>query len=321
MSWQAILRQNFTRWDALADFLQLTEDQRSQIFSPKHFPLNLPLRLAQKIPKGTLEDPILRQFLPMKTEAATAPEFLCDAVGDVSSQLTPKLLKKYSGRVLLIVTGACAMHCRFCFRQHYDYDRKQTDLFERELICIREDTSIKEVILSGGDPLSLSNRTLSMLIHQLNSIEHVRRIRWHTRFPIGIPERIDEEFCQALSTSRQTIWFVIHANHPTELDRDVLTSLTQLRRLGAILLNQAVLLKGVNDQIDILYNLSELLVDHGIIPYYLHQLDRVQGTSQFEVPLERGKQLMTELSTLLPGYAIPKYVQEIAGEQHKTLLQ
>jgi EF-P beta-lysylation protein EpmB len=320
MSWQTILKTNFHHWKELADFLELSEEQRSHIFVAKRFPLNLPRRLAQKMQKGTLDDPLLRQFLPTQAETIPTVGFGCDAVGDRASQLTPKLLKKYAGRALLVCTSACAMHCRFCFRQHYDYEVAGTGNFEAELAHIRADSSIHELILSGGDPLSLSNRTLANLLQELATMSHVRRIRWHTRFPIGIPERLDAEFCALLRAVPQQLWFIIHANHPAELDADVLHALAQLRQLGALLLNQAVLLKGVNDNIETLTALCELLVDHGISPYYLHQLDRVQGAAHFEVPIARGKELMGQLSARLPGYAVPRYVQEIAGEPHKTLL-
>lgn len=320
MTWQLILRQNFTCWIKLADYLQLTVEQRLQILPSKQFPLNLPLRLAQKIRKGTLVDPILRQFLPTHAEAVTTPGFGCDSVGDVAAQKTPKLLKKYAGRVLLVCTSACAMHCRYCFRQHYDYDVGQPGYFEPELEFIRQDPSVHEVILSGGDPLSLSNRTLGTLLSALAAIPHVRRIRWHTRFPIGIPERIDDELLALLRAMPQTLWFIVHINHPDELDADVVAAMGQLRRLGAVILNQAVLLKGVNDDVDTLCALSQKLVDNGITPYYLHQLDRTQGVAHFEVPVERGRELIAELSTRIAGYAVPRYVQEIAGEPHKTRL-
>lgn len=318
MTWQSILRQNFTCWQKLADFLQLTDAQRAGILPSTKFALHLPLRLAQKIRKGTLDDPILRQFLPIHAETVMTAGFGCDSVGDVPAQCTPKLLKKYEGRVLLICTSACAMHCRYCFRQHYDYDVGQPGVFEPELEFIRNDPTVHEVILSGGDPLSLPNRVLKQLLTALAAMTHVRRIRWHTRFPIGIPERIDAELLTILQSVPQTHWVVVHVNHPDELDADVIAALGQLRRMGAVVLNQAVLLKGVNDNIDTLTALSEKLVDSGILPYYLHQLDRTQGVAHFEVPLEQGRALIAELMTRIAGYAVPKYVQEIAGERHKT---
>ena len=185
---------------------------------------------------------------------------------------------------------------------------------------IRHDPSIREVILSGGDPLSLPNRVLGRLLEQLSEIDHVKNIRFHTRYPIGIPERIDEDFIAMLEKLSQQIWFVIHCNHPRELDNEIFGRLTRLRKIGVIVLNQAVLLKGVNDSVDVLKELCETLTDHGILPYYLHQLDRVQGAQHFEVSEDVGHLLMEELRKVLPGYAVPKYVREIAGEKSKTQL-
>jgi EF-P beta-lysylation protein EpmB len=313
--WRQILRANFTNWEKLADFLHLSD--REQIITQKHFPLNLPLRLAEKIEKGNFNDPILRQFLPTIQEKTLSNGFLVDPVGDQPSRCGPKLLHKYQGRVLLVTTSACAMHCRYCFRQNFDYDVVDKT-FALELEQIAQDNTIFEVILSGGDPLSLSNRALSTLFEKIESIPHIRRIRFHTRFPIGIPERIDEEFLALIEKARTQIWFVIHCNHPREIDDDIIASLTKLRKLGVNVLNQAVLLKGVNDDVDTLAELCLKLVDHGIIPYYLHQLDRVQGAAHFEVPEMEGIRLIESLQKRLPGYAVPKYVREIAGQPSKT---
>lgn len=211
------------------------------------------------------------------------------------------------------------MHCRYCFRQNFDYDTENKG-FENEITLIAADPSIREVILSGGDPLSLSNDVLRALLIQLSAIGHLRHIRFHTRFPIGIPERVDEQFLSLLSSLPQRIWFIIHANHPRELDADVLSALKRLQKAGVVLLNQSVLLRGVNDNVDTLEELCLLLVDHGILPYYLHQLDRVEGAAHFEVAEERGKALITALNARLPGYAVPKYVQERAGDPNKTPL-
>lgn len=317
--WKQILRKNFTKIDSFSDYLNLDEDQKRRIVPKPKFILNVPFRLAEKIKKGTLDDPILRQFLPMNEELTPHPDFLDDPVGDHHSCISPKLLQKYQGRVLLISTSACAMHCRYCFRQHFDY---QTDLkeFSKEIEMITNDPSIHEVILSGGDPLSLDDSSLQNLLEPLNSIAHVKRIRFHSRFPIGIPERIDDSFIELIRCLNKQVYFVIHANHPLELDHDVLSHLKKLQLLGCTLLNQSVLLKGVNDDFSTLKELCEKLVDNGIMPYYLHQLDRVQGGSHFEVPPEQGLFLISELLKHLPGYAVPKYVKENAGELSKTPL-
>jgi EF-P beta-lysylation protein EpmB len=283
------------------------------------FPLNLPFRLASKIAKRTLEDPILKQFLPLQLESKITPGFIQDPVGDSLCRKETKLLHKYQGRVLLVCTSACAMHCRYCFRQNFDYDVK-CKTFENEIAMIAQDSSIHEVILSGGDPLSLSDHLLEKLLQSISAISHVKRIRFHSRFPIGVPERIDASFLNLLKGLRPQIWFVIHTNHPKELDEDVLSHLQLLKNMGVLVLNQSVLLKDVNDTVETMVELCEKLVDHGILPYYLHQLDRVQGAAHFEVNQEKGLYLIQEIAKQLPGYAVPKFVKEIAGEPNKTPL-
>jgi len=318
-SWKLILRNNFTDWKKLADFLELTEVQRNQIFKKPGFVLNLPVRLAQKIQKGTLDDPVLKQFLPTIEEEIKTFKFRLDPVGDQGCRESPKLLHKYEGRVLLVCTSACAMHCRYCFRQNFDYDTVNKG-FAEEIALIAADASIKEVILSGGDPLSLPDSALEALLGQIASTPHVKRIRFHTRFPVGIPERIDEALLNMLKACPQQIWFVLHINHVLELDDDVIRAIKRLQQSGVAVLNQSVLLKGVNDDVDTLVELSEKLVDCGVLPYYLHQLDQVQGAAHFEVSVEEGRALIREMTKRVSGYAVPKYVSEIAGEASKTAL-
>lgn len=315
--WRQVLRKNFNQWEKLADFLQLDAGQRLHITQRTDFPLNLPFRLAEKVVKGTLDDPILKQFLPTVQEHHSAAGYCSDPLQDESCRKSPKLLKKYAGRVLLVCTSACAMHCRYCFRQNFDYEVEHK-LFKEELFYISQDPSIHEVILSGGDPLSLSDPMLFDLFEQIASIPHIRRLRIHTRFPMGIPERIDEAFLENFHQLRLPVWMVIHANHPREFDEDIFAALDQLRYRGIGLLCQSVLLRGVNDSVETLVALSETLIDHGILPYYLHQLDRVQGASHFEVPEEEGERILQEMSQHLPGFAIPRYVRESPGEPSKT---
>lgn len=313
MSWREILKQNFYDWEKLAAFLELELSP----YVSRTFPLSLPLRLAQKIEKGNAEDPILRQFLPTSKEERIAPGFLLDPVGDQKARKETKLLYKYEGRALVVASGACAMHCRFCFRRNFDYD-KEDKLFTEELEKIGKTPSISEVILSGGDPLSLSNPILEELLCKLQDIPHVKKIRFHTRFPIGIPERIDSQFLSLLSKLRIQVVFVVHTNHPKELDSDIFAALKKMQLLAIPILTSSVLLRGVNDDVETLRTLFEMLTDHGILPYYLNQLDRVQGASHFEVPLSEGLELMRKLKTCLPGYAVPRYVQEIAGAPSKV---
>lgn len=298
MTWQQILRQNVTSQE---------EDA---------FPIHIPRRLADKIDPNDPDDPLARQFVPRKT--SSHPLFVTDPVGDEAARCGPKSLHKYAQRVLLVTTSACAMHCRYCFRQNFAYAHEKG--FEEELKYIAEDESLREVILSGGDPLSLSDRVLGELIERLGEIPHLKRLRFHTRFPIGIPERITDNFLNILEKSRLQVWFVIHCNHPRELDDDVISALKKIQKLGIPVLNQAVLLRGVNDTIEVLQELAETLVDSGIHFYYLHQLDRVKGAEDFEVTVDEGKALINELRRRVSGYAVPTYVQEIAGEPSKTPL-
>ncbi len=307
MNWRAIQKTNIRKIVDLEDFLGL------KLETGNAFPLNLPLRLAHKI-EPHHNDPILLQFVPKESENLTVEGFTLDPVADGKARQKTKLLHKYSGRALLVTTGACAMHCRYCFRQNFDY--KKSD-FNQELDYLRSDPSIHEVILSGGDPLSLSDEKLAALIEQLDAIPHLRLIRFHSRFPVGIPERITPEFTSIIANMRLQGIFVVHINHPRELDSDVTCA---LRKIGLPLLNQSVLLAGVNDNLETLKELSLKLSENGILPYYLHQLDRVKGTHHFEVPVERGLQLIEQMRLCLPGYCVPRYVQENPGEKSKTPL-
>lgn len=315
-SWKTILKSNFTKIDSLLDFLEFDPINREKILERSRFVLNLPKRLAEKMTKNNPSDPLFLQFVPLKLEQEHHPMHVMDPVGDCLAQKTPKFLHKYQGRALLMPTSACAMHCRYCFRQNYPYEVTKKGVDE-ELELIRQDTTISEIILSGGDPLSWSNDQLRTLLKSLSEIDHITKIRFHTRFPIGIPERIDSELLTIFSQHPQQIWFVIHCNHPLELDQDVLNALRQLRNAGAVVLNQSVLLKGVNDQEEVLCALSELLTANGILPYYLHQLDRVHGTAHFEVCEDQGLQLIESMKKRLPGYGVPKYVREIPAMPHK----
>jgi len=311
-----IQKQNFRNWKDLAQYLEIQDLQT--ILPISHFPLNLPRRLAAKIQKNSLSDPILRQFLPTTAETSDTPGYFSDPVGDAAARKTKKLLSKYQGRALILASSACAMHCRYCFRQNFEY--AASDNFEDELRQAAADPTLSEIILSGGDPLSLANPALDALIGNLAAIPHLTKLRFHTRFPIGIPERIDGDFLKILENCRLQTVFVVHCNHAKELDKGVLDALKKVQRLGIPVLNQAVLLRGVNDSVEAMRDLLQTLTDHGIIPYYLNQLDRVQGASHFEVPEEEGLKIMQQLRTLLPGYAIPRYIREIAGQPNKTPL-
>jgi EF-P beta-lysylation protein EpmB len=233
------------------------------------------------------------------------------------------LLQKYRGRVLVITTGTCAVHCRYCFRRNFPYDEAPRSLSDwrpafDEISC---DKTLREVILSGGDPLSLVDAAIEQFVAELAAIGHMRRLRIHTRLPIVIPQRVTDRLVDALRGSRLTPIVVVHANHANELDEQVAAALAKLVDVGIVLLNQAVLLAGVNDSVEAQAALCERLVDLRVMPYYLHQLDRVSGTAHFEVPVEAGRQIIKQLRELLPGYAVPRYVAEVPGAASKIILE
>src|SRR3990167_7728160 len=303
--------------DELCAFLQLTEENQKKIYRSPRFILNIPVRLAQKIEKNRLDDPIFRQFVPLNEEHLDTFGFTMDPVCDSSFQKGKKILHKYHGRALWLATSSCAMHCRYCFRQNFTYESSQSSHSE-ELGYLKENTDIQELILSGGDPLSLSNHQLQNLLKEFDSIPHLKRIRFHTRFLIGIPERIDETLLNILSQVQKQIYFVIHCNHPRELDEDVIDALKRIKKLGIPILNQSVLLKGINDTENTYLELCESLSNIGVIPYYLHLLDRVQGSNHFEVSEERGKQILQFIQENTSGYAVPRLAKEESGAKSKT---
>lgn len=264
-------------------------------------------------------DPLLLQVLPLGLEEADAPEFVDDPVGDSAARRAPGLLQKYEGRGLLITTGACAVHCRYCFRRHYPYgeEPRRLDDWEPALAEIAGDETLTEVILSGGDPLMLTDNRLTALVERIAIISHVRRLRFHTRLPIVLPERVNDSLLELLRTCGKTTVVVVHANHARELAGTCAEALQRMTKAATSVLNQAVLLRGINDSVDALADLSERLIDLGALPYYLHQLDRVQGAAHFEVPEERGRELIEALRARLPGYAVPRYVREVAGDVSK----
>lgn len=288
----------------------------------KQFSVMVPESYLQRMQRGELNDPLLRQVLPVGDELLDVPGFLPDAVDDQSARIAPGLLQKYAGRALMIVTGACAIHCRYCFRRHYPYNNepRRIEDWQPALDALAADDSIHEVLLSGGDPLIVPDRRLSELVRRLEQIPHLQRLRIHSRLPIVLPNRVCPELIDLLTESRLTPIMVVHANHPHEIQHDCSDALRTLVRSGITTLNQSVLLRGVNDSVDILQELSERLINLGVIPYYLHQLDRVQGAAHFEVDKAIGLNLIEELRKRLPGYAVPQYVREEAGWPHKRPL-
>jgi EF-P beta-lysylation protein EpmB len=279
------------------------------------FPVFAPRPYLAKVRQGDPHDPLLRQVLPLADELDSPPGFTADPVGDLAAQRAPGLLQKYTGRALLVTTGACAVNCRYCFRRHFPYNEtpRGIEAWQPALDEIARDPSIHEVILSGGDPLTLVDETLGELAHRIAAIRHVRRLRVHTRLPIMIPERVTNALLGWLRGTRLAPVAVVHANHPREVDEPVAAALGRLVDAGVTVLNQSVLLAGVNDDAAVLAELCERLVDLRVMPYYLHQLDRVRGAAHFEVPRSRGLEIIDSLQTRLPGYAVPRYVVEVSG--------
>jgi EF-P beta-lysylation protein EpmB len=270
--------------------------------------------------RGDPADPLLRQVLPLDAEAAPAAGFTADPLGEAAAQRAPGLLRKYEGRALLIAAGLCAVSCRYCFRRHFPYDETPATLaaWEPALAALAESPGVDEAILSGGDPLVRSDAFLASLAARLAAIPHLRRLRVHTRLPIVIPERVDRSLIAWLTGTRLATIVVVHANHPAEIDASCGAALERLVDAGIPVLNQSVLLTGVNDDADTLAALSRRLLDHRVIPYYLHQLDPVAGAAHFFVDEARGCAIVAELRRLLPGYAVPRYVREVPGAEHKV---
>lgn len=286
------------------------------------FPLRAPREFVARMRAGDPRDPLLRQVLPLGEELVAAEGFSSDPVGDINAMAVPGLLHKYQGRVLLTVTGACAIHCRYCFRRHFPYSEANpaAEQWTAAMQYIARDSSIREVILSGGDPLALSDRRLVELMRRLEALPHLKRLRIHTRLPVVLPQRVDHELLDWLGNTRFTRVIVVHVNHAQEVDAGVRTMLRRLKDAGAQLLNQSVLLRGVNDDEATLVALSECLFDAGVLPYYLHMLDKVQGAAHFEVKETVATDLLRRLNLRLPGYLVPRLVREIKGAGGKLPL-
>ncbi|MGE0081236.1 MAG: EF-P beta-lysylation protein EpmB [Thiohalomonadaceae bacterium] len=288
--------------------------------SAQRFSLRVPRAFLARMQKGDPDDPLLHQVLPRAAENLETPGFVADPVGDMNARRGPGVLQKYRGRALLVTTGACAVHCRFCFRRHFPYGEEnasQAD-FGEALALLAADGDIREVILSGGDPLMLDDERLGTLVQRLARIAHLERLRIHSRLPVVLPERVTGGLIQALTGSRLPCVMVVHANHANELDAAAIDVLKAMKAAGITLLNQSVLLAGINDDEDRLAALSEALFAAGVLPYYLHMLDPVSGAAHFNVDETHAIDLMERLRARLPGYLLPRLVREIAGAPGKT---
>ena len=286
------------------------------------FPLRVPRGFVARMGHGDAHDPLLRQVLPLDEEMRIAPGFSLDAVGDGAARAGAGILQKYRGRALLVTTGSCAVNCRYCFRRHFPYAEETAarDGWREAVQAIRADTSIEEVILSGGDPFSLATTRLAELTEALAGLGHLKRLRIHTRLPVVLPERVDAPLLQWLAGLPWPVAVVIHANHANEFDASVDSALAGLRDAGARMLNQAVLLRGVNDSVGALTDLGERSFAAGVLPYYLHQLDRVAGAAHFEVPDREARALHAALAARTSGYLVPRLVREVAGDPGKRPL-
>jgi L-lysine 2,3-aminomutase len=314
-SWRLLLR------EAVRDVAELLRELELEATGcgidpdrASEFPLRVPRGFVAKMRAGDPGDPLLLQVLPRLAERVPVSGFLTDPLAERHAAPVPGVLHKYRGRVLLVATGACAVHCRYCFRRHYPYaDASVSRDLDAALQYLRRDASIREVILSGGDPLTLSDEALGALLRELDGVPHLERLRLHTRVPVVLPERVDDGLIATLDRSRLRKVVVLHANHARELDATLGAALAPLRERGVTLLNQSVLLAGVNDDADVLCDLSEGLFGLGVLPYYLHLLDPVAGAAHFTVPVDRARVLAENLRERLPGYLVPRLVVEVPG--------
>lgn len=320
--WQDQLRDTVTSGPQLLSLLGLQADSAGLCqLASGDFPLKVPRAFINRMQPGNPRDPLLLQVLASPGEMLEAPGFGDDPVGETgSANSRPGIIHKYQGRVLLLVSGGCAINCRYCFRRHFPYEdnRISRSQWRAALASIAADDSIKEVILSGGDPLVATDGLLAELTDQIASIAHVHRLRVHSRLPVVIPDRVNAGLLEAITDSRLQTVVVIHANHANEFDHEVDGALAAIRQSGITVLNQSVLLDGVNDSVDALVALSERMFAAGALPYYLHMLDRVRGAAHFDVPEEVARRLLAGVAGRLPGYLVPKLVREVAGAKSKT---
>ncbi|SUP80566.1 KamA family iron-sulfur cluster-binding protein [Yersinia pseudotuberculosis] len=321
--WLQQLADVITDPDELLRILFLNEHPHLQQGSGARrlFPLRVPRAFVARMQPGNASDPLLLQVLTAREEFITAPGFTRDPL-DEQRSVVPGLLHKYRNRALLLVKGGCAVNCRYCFRRHFPYQDNQGNKANwlQALDYIRQHPELDEIIFSGGDPLMAKDHELSWLLDQLEDIKHIRRLRIHTRLPVVIPARITATLCQRLGSSRLQVLMVTHINHANEIDPPLRDSMARLKQAGVTLLNQSVLLRGVNNDADVLATLSNALFDAGILPYYIHVLDKVQGAAHFMVDDDEARQLMKGLLSRVSGYLVPRLTREVGGEPSKTPL-
>lgn len=317
--WQQALSEALTDPKELVQLLPHLKGQLQAIQAANDdFKLLIPRNYLAKIDPCDPNDPLLKQVLPAASELTPTPGYTRDPLLEQKANPIPGLLHKYPSRVLLTVTNACAVNCRYCFRRHFAYAENRVDL-EAIIHYLKAHPEVNEVILSGGDPLIAKDNYLARLNQALDSITHIRRLRIHSRLPVMLPSRLNQDLLSWFTSGKRQAILVLHCNHPNELDTNLQQALTPLRKAGVTLLNQTVLLKGINDSADTLTKLNEKLFDYGVLPYYLHCLDKIAGAAHFDLPLEQAQAIYAELQTRLPGFLIPKLVREEAGKLHKSL--
>ncbi len=322
-TWQTLLQTGFSHVADLLAYLELTAaDLPGDARAEQAFAFKVPRPFAARMVKGDPRDPLLRQVLPVTDELQSVSGFSQDPLGEQTANVMPGLLHKYTSRVLLILTGNCAINCRYCFRRTFDYAHNRISRAEWEaaFAYIASDTSIEEVILSGGDPLLVSDAHLAFVLQALEAIPHVVRVRIHSRIPIVLPQRLTSDLLNLLGNTRFSVTLVVHANHAQELDDSVAQALDACRQMGLMLLNQSVLLAGVNDSVSSLAALSRRLWSFGVHPYYLHLLDPVTGTAHFQVKQDTAVDLLQALRAEISGYLIPRLCYEQAGASAKIIL-
>lgn len=322
--WRSLLDAAITDPKQLLRALDLDPELLPQMVAGHHlFKIKTPKSYLQRIKKGDPSDPLLLQILPQAEEVTLKPADYCsDPVGDLDASPVPGLIHKYNNRALLITSPACAIHCRYCFRREFPYRNAVTsgDHWQQTMDYLTDNPQIIEVILSGGDPLTLADEQLAELAKQLVSIPHLKTLRIHTRLPIVLPERIDKTFLTWMEKLPIQTVMVVHSNHPNELNQQVGEALVAAANAGIALYNQTVLLQNINDDAEILASLSRKLFDFRVQPYYLHLLDKVNGAAHFDVDIERSRKIYQQLASLLPGYLLPRLVQDLPGRPAKTIV-
>ncbi|MBW7470600.1 EF-P beta-lysylation protein EpmB [Marinobacter sp. M216] len=321
-SWQQLLSESITSPEVLLERLELAPERWLAGARAGHelFPVRVPEPFLNRINKSDPEDPLLKQVLPLDQESLTVPGFMRDPLEEGGAIQTTGLIRKYRSRALLMVTGQCAINCRYCFRRHFPYEDQRLSPEDRQHVIdtLSASPEINEVILSGGDPLAVNDRLLAQWASDLSAIPHIRRLRLHTRLPVVIPQRVCDALLNWLAATPVQVIMVLHINHPAEIDDATRRALGKLRAAGVTLLNQSVILRGVNNDPDVLEALSETLFDAGVLPYYLHAFDPVEGAHHYDVADEEARNLVQVLLARLPGFLVPKLVREVPGREGKS---